>query len=119
MIAIDMKMPKNCAKCTIRDISNIFGTCPCDLELDHRPPNCPLLEVAKIRSERLAADTEPRETTEKILSKQLAEFINSHRELIQFKQNVAPLPDDILLCKRAIAELNIVLPKGVELNEQD
>ncbi len=119
MIAIDMKMPKDCKECVIRDIRNIFRTCPCDLELNNRPPNCPLLEVDKIRSERLVTDIEPRETTEKILSKQLAEFIGSHRELIQFEREDAIHADDILLYRRVIAGLNVVLPKGAKLNEQD
>lgn len=123
MIAIDMKMPKDCVECVIRDIRDMFGTCPCDFALDHRPPNCPLLEVGKIRCDRLAFDTEPQETTDDVLSKKLAEFICSHPELIQFERDFeregAIHFGDILLCKRVIAELNVVLPKGAKLNEQD
>lgn len=119
MIAIDMKMPKNCIECGIRDIRDMFGTCPCDFALDHRPPNCPLLEVCKIRSERIiVTDIEPREITEKILSNKLAEFICSHRELIQFKNDI-DIPGYDLLFEKLIAELNVVLPKGAKLNEQD
>ena len=119
MIAIDIKMPKNCYECVIRDIRNILGPCPCDLALDNRPPNCPLLEVGKIRSDRLVDDIEPQETTEKILLRQLAEFICFHRELIQFERDAPIRADDILLCERVIAGLNVVLPKGAKLNEQD
>ena len=119
MIAIDTKMPKNCEECVSRYIRNMLRTCPSDLALDHRPSNCPLLEVAEMQSARLVTDIEPSEITEKLLAEKLAEFICSHRELIQFERDDAIRADDILLYERVIAGLNVVLPKGAKLNEQD